>query len=227
MPCHDLAGKTMWRRAARRTAKLPLAAAAVLGLSGCSFHLGNYESPDPDSTGSKLATMLGLKSKEAKSDAATASGPQARHISCPEVILLEGTDASRTYASTPPSNANLKYQYALTDTARECSAEGKDLAIKIGVAGKVLLGPAGNAGSFSVPVRMAVLGKRDSQPILSKLYHATVTLAPGQTEADFTIISEPLRVPFIQDHAEEDYTIRVGIDEGPAAEKPEGKNVKG
>jgi hypothetical protein len=215
MPCHE-----------HRTAKLLLAAVAVSGLAGCSFHLGNYESPDPDSTGSKLANMLGLKSNEAKSDAAAASGSQARHIFCPEVIVLEGTDASRAYAGAPPSSANLKYQYAVTDTARECSAEGKDLAIKIGVAGRVLLGPAGNAGNFTVPVRMAVLGKRDNQPILSKLYHAAVTLAPGQTQANFTIISEPLRVPFIQDHAEEDYTIRVGIDEGPGAEKPEGKNVK-
>jgi hypothetical protein len=227
MPCHELAGKTMWRRAARRTAKSLLAAVAASGLSGCGFHFGDYASPDPDSTSSKLATMLGLKSKEAKSDAATAAGPQARHIICPEVIVLEGTTASRAYAGTPPSSANLKYQYALTDTARECSAEGKDLAIKIGVAGRVLLGPAGNAGNFAVPVRMAVLGKRDNQPILSKLYHAAVTLAPGQTQADFTIISEPLRVPFIQDHTDEDYTIRVGIDEGPAAEKPEGKNTKG
>jgi hypothetical protein len=42
----------------------------------------------------------------------------------------------------------------------------------------------------------------------------------------FTIVSEPLRVPFIQDHSEDDYTIKVGIDEGTSAEKPVGKRAK-
>ena len=112
---------------------------------------------------------------------------------------------------------NLRHQYSLNDTARECTLEGDQLAIKIGVAGKVLLGPAGSPGSFNVPVRMAVLSERNNEPITSKLYHAAVTVAAGETEADFTIVSEPLRVPFIQDHAEDDYTIKVGIDEGTAA----------
>ena len=35
-------------------------------------------------------------------------------------------------------------------------------------------------------------------------------------------MTEPLLVPFTQDHTEDDYTIKVGIDEGPEkAEKPE------
>ena len=140
--------------------------------------------------------------------------------------MLEGTAASQVYAGTPPSSANLRYQYALDDTARECTLEGDQLAIKIGVAGKVLLGPAGSPGGFSVPVRIAVLHERDNQPIVSKLYRATVTVAVSETQADFTIVSEPLRVPFIQDHAEDDYTIRVGIDEGASADKPAGKSAK-
>ena len=151
---------------------------------------------------------------------------EVRHIFCPEVLILEGTAASQAYAGTPPSSANLRYQYALDDTARECTLDGDQLAIKIGVAGKVLLGPAGSPGGFSVPVRMAVLREHDNQPIVSKLYRAAVTVAAGETRADFTIVSEPLRVPFIQDHAEDDYTIKVGIDEGASADKPAAKHAK-
>jgi hypothetical protein len=58
---------------------------------------------------------------------------------------------------------------------------------------------AGSPGSFSVPVRMAVLREHDNQPIVSKLYRAAVTVAAGETRTDFTVVSEPLRVPFIQD----------------------------
>jgi hypothetical protein len=120
----------------------------------------------------------------------------------------------------------MRYQSALSDTARECALEGGQLAVKIGVAGKVLLGPAGAPGIFGVPVRMAVLRKHDNQPLVTKLYRAAVTVRPGETQADFTIVSELFRVPFIQDHTEDDYTIKVGIDEGSSAEKAAGKANK-
>lgn len=202
---------------AARALSRALTISAALGLASCGGNVVVSDAPDPagaNAPAKLLASFLGLKSSEAKSDAAVATGGKSRHIFCPQVFVLEGTAASRTYAGTPPSSANLRYQVAINDTARECSLQGNELAIKIGVAGKVLLGPAGTAGDFSVPVRMAILRKRNNVPIVSKLYRATAAVPPGQTQTDFTIISEPLLVPFIQDHAEEDYTIRVGIDEG-------------
>ena len=220
MPCRELGQNSMWRPVAIHIAKSILAAPVVLGLAGCGGHLGTFDTPETGS--SKLASLLGFKSN----DAPAAPGAEVRHIFCPQVIVLEGTAASQAYAGTPASSANLRYQSALDDTARECTLEGEQLAIKIGVAGKVLLGPAGSPGSFSVPVRMAILRERDNQPIISKLYRAAVTVAAGETRADFTIVSEPLRVPFIQDHAEDDYTIKVGIDDGASADKPAGKHAK-
>jgi len=206
-----------WRpRLVRRAhpIKLILGTAVLLGVAGCGGHLGgNFDTPDAG--GSKLATFLGFKSN----DAPAAPGTQVRHIFCPQVVILEGTAASQAYAGTPPSSANLRYQYSITDTARECTVDGDQLAIKVGIAGKVLLGPAGNAGSFNVPVRMAVLNEHNNEPITSKLYHAAVTVPAGETQADFTIVSEPLRVLFIQDHAENDYTIKVGIDEAVGVDK--------
>jgi len=201
-------------------AKSTLAAPVVLGLAGCGGHLGTFDTAETG--GSKLANLLWFKSN----DAPAAPGAEVRRIFCPSVVVLAGTAASQAYAGTPPSSANLRYQYALDDTARECTLEGDQLAIKIGVAGKVLLGPAGSPGGFSVPVRMAVLRERDNFPIASKLYRAAVTVAAGETRADFTIVSEPLRVPFLQDHAEDDYTIKVGIDEGTSADKSVGKHAK-
>jgi hypothetical protein len=200
-----------------------LGAAAFLGVAGCGGHLGNFDAPEAaGGGGSKLANLLGFKSN----DTPAAAGTEVHHLFCPQVLILEGTAASQAYNGSPPSSGNLKYQYALTDTARECTLDGDQLAIKIGVAGKVLLGPAGSPGSFSVPVRMAILRERNNEPVTSKIYHAAVTVGANQTEADFTVVSEPLRVPFIQDHAEEDYTIKVGIDEATPTAKPAGKSAK-
>jgi hypothetical protein len=223
MPCREFGRNSIWRPAPIPVAKSILAAPMVLGLAGCGGHLGTFDTPQTQGGDSQvLAMLLGFK----RNDAPAAPGTQVRHIFCPEVLILEGTAASQAYAGTPPSSANLRYQSALDDTARECTLDGDQLAIKIGVAGKVLLGPAGSPGSFSVPVRMSVLRERDNQPIVSKLYSAAVTVAAGETRADFTIVSEPLRVPFIQDHAEDDYTIKVGIDEGAGTEKPAAKHAK-
>jgi hypothetical protein len=216
MPCRELGRNSRWRLVRIHLATL----AALLGLVACGGRLGNFDTPEPG--GSKLAKLLGFKSN----DAPAAPGTEVRHIYCPQVIVLEGTAASQAYAGTPPSSANLRFQYALDDTARECTLEGDQLAIKIGVAGKVLLGPAGSPGGFSVPVRMAILRERDNLPLVSKLYRAVVTVAAGETRADFTIVSEPIRVPFIQDHAENDYTIKVGIDEGASTNKSAGKGAK-
>jgi hypothetical protein len=148
--------------------------------------------------------------------------PGGHHLFCPEVIILEGTAASQVHAGNPPTNMNLRYQYALGDVVRQCELQGDQLAVKIGIAGNVLLGPAGAPASFSVPLRVAIIGTKDNHPILTKLYHVAATIPAGQAGADFSLVTEPLLVPFTQDHTEDDYTIKVGIDEGPEkAEKPE------
>ncbi|HET6379027.1 MAG TPA: hypothetical protein VFG05_12095 [Methylocella sp.] len=185
-------------------------------LSACGVRHGTFDTPEPATA--KLSALLGKKPEDPPPPA---SG-QSRHIFCPDFIILEGAAASRVYSADPPVAANLRHQFSITDTARECSLDGDKLSLKAGVAGKVLLGPAGSAGTFSVPVRISVLRKQDNEPLVTKIYRAAVTVPPGATQSDFTIVSEPLRVPFVQDHAEEDYTIKAGIEEGPAAEKAAG-----
>ncbi len=219
MPCHRTGEKITRQPSLQGRLTALFAALAILAPAGCGGQLGNDEpAPSPESTsppGAKLlAALLSMK------PTGVAGGQNAateRHIFCPEVRVLDGTEASRAYAGTPPSSANLRYQYALTDTARECALDGDQLALKIGVAGKVLLGPAGSAGSFTVPVRMAIFRKGDNNPVVSKLYHASVNVGQSDFEAQFTIVSEPLHVPFIEEHSEQDYMIKVGFDEGKTA----------
>lgn len=201
-----------------------LLASTALGLAGCGGQLGSESPPDRAyvSPGSRLlATMLGMHPAGAANNA-TAQEPQNRHISCPQIFIREEATSNRIYAGSPATSENLRYQSALTDTARECALEGDALTIKIGAVGNVLLGPAGSAGTFTVPIRMSILRKKDDEPVVSKLYRAEVTIPQGQTEAEYTIISEPLRVPFVHEHTDEDYTIKIGIAEGaePGQKKP-------
>jgi hypothetical protein len=240
MPCHRPSVKIAGRPSLPGPAAAIFAAPLVLALCGCGGpvsidpvqrrdpidalqrnsandkprHSGDDETPGAPSR--LLAMLLAAMTETQKSGGQTSPNGQNRQVICPEVRVQEGTEASRVYAGTPPSSANLRYQYALTDTARECTLDGDQLSLKIGVAGNVRLGPAGNAGNFTVPVRMAIFRKSDNEPEVTKLYQTTVNVGQSEPQASFTIVSEPLRVPFIQDHSEKDYTIRVGIDEGKA-----------
>jgi len=196
---------------------LALVGASILLAGGCSAgKRGNFDAPDTAGS-SKLAELLGLS----KHPAAETGGAQSQQVTCPEIVVLEGTAVARFYAGSPPSSTNLRVQYSIEDTARECSIRDDKLVLKIGIAGKVLLGPAGTPGGFSVPVRVAVVRNSDQSPVVSKLYHAAATITAKRTEESFTIISEPISVPFVHDHAEGDYSIKVGIDSAGGAERAE------
>ncbi|MGO9674831.1 MAG: hypothetical protein ACLPSF_11820 [Methylocella sp.] len=204
-----------------RRARLVLAATAALTLSG----LSSGASAD---SGGILGGFGNVDWKDfftlhdSKNQNAGPPGTQGHHLFCPEVIILDGTAAAQVHAGAPPTNMNLRYQYSLGDVVRQCELQGDQLAVKVGIAGNVLLGPAGTPASFSVPLRVAIVGAKDNEPIVTKLYHVAATIPAGQAQTDFSLVTEPLLVPFTQDHTEDDYTIKVGIDEGP--EKPAGKH---
>jgi len=196
------------------------AGALVLLAGGCgSGKLGNFDSPEPSgsSPSNKLGELLGF-GKPPNNAPRDTQGPE---VTCPGIVALEGTEVARFYTGSPPTSTNLRVQYSIEDLARECSRSGDTLVLKVGIAGKVLLGPAGSAGSFSVPVRVAVTRNSDQSAVVSKLYRAPATITARRTEESFTIVSEPISVPFVHARSDEDYSIKVGIDSGGGTEAAE------
>ena len=197
---------------AMRRHGVPLGAAVfgTIALAGCGT---TYYSPD-NSPSTKLGNLLAFNSRTAPA-LPTSVGPEPTKT-CPDVIVLEGTAAKRVFAGGESAD-NLRYQFAVTDAARQCFISGSQLSIKIGIEGRVLLGPAGSPGTFSVPVRVAILNEKTQAPIISKLYPISATIAPGQGAADFSFITEPLVVPSLSDHPEDDYSVKLGVDAGGPA----------
>ncbi len=213
-------GSSLFERCARSC----LAAVAALALSalGAKADSGGLFGGFGNFNWKNLFPNQGSNDKQDGQPASPDS--QGHHLFCPEIIILDGTAAYQAHAGSPPTNMNLRYQYALGDAVRQCSLAGDQLAIKVGIAGNVLLGPVGTPASFSIPLRVAIVGTKDNQPIVTKLYRVAATIPQGETGTEFRLVTEPLLVPFKQDHTEDDYTIKVGIDEGP--EKPVGKGNK-
>jgi hypothetical protein len=126
----------------------------------------------------------------------------------------------RTYAGSAATSDSVRYQFSISETARECDVVNGQIAIKVGVSGRVLIGPAGAPGTYSVPVRIAIKREGADGVLASKLYPVTATIPPSEAGAPFTLVSEPMLVPFTREEAREDYSIIVGFDQNGRAAKP-------
>ena len=76
----------------------------------------------------------------------------------------------------------------------------------------MLIGPAGSAGSFSVPVRVAIQRASDQKAETSKVYKVTVNVPAGETQGSFNLVTDPIYEPFKHEDATDDYSIIVGFD---------------
>jgi hypothetical protein len=141
-------------------------------------------------------------------------------IDCPEIAVQDGTSAVRIYNGNEQTNDKVRYQFSLGEMARECRAEGKDLKIKVGVSGLVLMGPAGSAGQFTVPVRVVVRHDADQKPVVSELYRIDAALKGDESQTRFVFVTPILSVPHTRPDEDQVYTIFVGFDPGAKAEKP-------
>ena len=200
----------MKRDKGRRIGLSVIGLAACTGLAGCGA--GGTPGFEPESQGpatltSKLANLVAFN----KLFPTSTPLPQTEaSVECPTIEVLDGTASVRTYAGQQ-SNAGVRYQFSLGDIARECSKSGSNLILKVGAEGRVLLGPSGSAGSFSVPIRVAVRNDSTQKVVYSQLNRIGAAVAPGSTETAFTYVSEPFAVPFVA-HPDEDYTVLVGFD---------------
>ncbi len=182
---------------------------SALALSGCSTAPG---SSDPGDTLGNLFAFNSLSAPPVPNQAVVTK------VNCPVVDVFEGAAAQRVYAGGQ-SSSNVRYQFSMGDLARECSVENNKIVIKVGVEGKVLLGPAGAPSSFTVPLRVAVRTEADQKIIQSKSYRVQVSIPQGQSQTPFTLVADPIIVPFLGEDAFDDYQIFVGF-EGAGAAAP-------
>ena len=183
---------------------------AGLALGGCAAT--DKLIPSTGGVSSAFGNLLAFNTTTPPPAPAAAGAAPERPLQCPTVEVLDGTASYRTYAGTEQTNEAVRYQFSMGEVARDCTHSGKDVLLKVGVAGRVLLGPAGSPGSFTVPVRIAVRRDGDGKAVATKLYDVPATIAAGEDATGFQIVSDPIAVPFVSSSADDDYTILVGFD---------------
>ena len=206
----------------KRPGPLTGAVALALVLAGCSSggsSIGGTSGSSP-SLSERFASLTGASQQSGTNAVADAS--KFDPADCPPVDIRPGTSTlTINAAGRTPETTGLRYQGSITQTARECSATAGNLTIRVGVQGRLLLGPAGGPGQLDVPVRFALV-QEGVQPrtIWTKLYRIPVTVEPGQTGATFTHVEEDLTVPKPSASMLEAYVIYIGFDPLAAAPQP-------
>ena len=175
------------------------------------------------SLGDRFKEMFGVKSQPEQAvpaSGATASAPS--DLTCPPVTIRSGAS---TYAvglpGQPASGTDLRYQVTIGETARECdyNTDTHQVAIKIGIQGRVIVGPAGAPPTVEVPLRIAVVEDGVSpKTIATKAYTIPVNL-PGAEGAPYSFVADDIAYPAPQGAAADRYVFYIGFD--PQALKPE------
>jgi len=202
-----------------------VAASVALALfaGGCAG--GSSDPPAATDTGRNYsASFVDIFTGSSAKSPQTVTGA-ASDVFCPTIEVRQG--ASTLTIGPPGSAMSVRYQGEFVREARECSSVGGNMVMRIGVQGRVIVGPAGGPGQVDVPLRFAVVQDTPGgmRPIVTKLVHIPVTLAPGAGNAMFTYIEDGLSFPLpAPTSLLDEYTAYVGFD--PLAAEPQEKRPK-
>lgn len=178
-------------------------------------------STEPMPPKDSLTTMLLGKPPPGPAPADNIAKP-IDELPCPEVTVRPGAGTLLLGSKGPiaeVSAMDLRYQGTLVRFARECKWTATVMTMKIGVEGRVIVGPAGGPGQVEVPLRMAVVEEGPNpKTVVSKLVRIPVTVGSDPT-VDFTHIDPDVAFPMPRPETALDrYVVYVGFD--PTAVAP-------
>lgn len=200
--------------------------AAALGVGACSSSGGTFGgSPSAaqpsDSAGSNLSDRMGSLLFGPRAQTPDPTGNAPPEIDCPGVDVRSGASTYSAASTSDATAAAVRFQATIGQTARECAALGATLTIKVGMQGRMILGPAGVPGTFDVPIRFALVQEGPApKTVWTKFYRVPVTVPPGQTNVPFVHIEEDMTVPLPKPDDLSAYVVYVGFDPQGAKEKP-------
>ncbi len=200
-----------------------IATAAALGLAllagGCSsggfFGAPNGPAADTSHGYSGSTSLSNFFSGSSARSPQTVANAQA-DVNCPRVEVRQGA-STLTVGPTGDSKAamSVKYQGTFVREARECAAVDGNMVMKIGIEGRVIVGPAGGPGQVDVPLRIAVVQETPggSKPITTKFIRIPAVIGPTDGNVLFSHIEEGLSFPLPSPTSLlYDYIVYVGFD---------------
>jgi len=176
--------------ATARGARLAAMGAFALAVSACS--MGNMFSPAPGGTSTTLQTA---NPTVAELQTGSTNALPAIATECPPIKVRTGGEALFYYGKGKVGNAkDLNYQAIVDKQSRNCVVSNGLITVKMGMVGRLLLGPAGNQTNVNVPVRFTI--ERDGAALFSERYEIPVTITPPNQSEEFVKVVENIAVPY-------------------------------
>jgi hypothetical protein len=162
-----------------------------------------------------------------KSDETAPSAPgegqsESGGLTCPDVKVRAGAS---TYAVAAPgkqaAGSDMRYQATITRTARDCNFNAGQITARVGIQGRVIVGPAGAPATVEIPLRVAVVqGGVNEKTITTTVVRTTVSIGEGLS-VPFSVVAEDIVYPAVSADINDLYIFYIGFD--PQALKPEPK----
>lgn len=198
-----------------RAAMCVLTAGLVSGCGGGSL-FGLSSSSDSPSLGSRFSQLFGSNSQAVGEASPAASSGE---VSCPPVTIRSGAS---TYAVGVPgksaSGSDLRYQVTITRTARDCNISGGQVTARLGIEGRVIVGPAGAPSSVDIPLRVAVVQQGVHDKTIFTKFYSTSEDTIGDN-SPYSFVAEDIVYPVPQGAEADSYILYIGFD--PSGLKPQ------
>ena len=164
----------------------------------------------------------GGKSEEGAPSAPGEGQSDAGGLTCPDVKVRAGAS---TYAVAAPGKqavgSEVRYQATITRTARDCNLNAGQVTARVGIQGRVIVGPAGAPATVEIPLRVAVVqGGVNEKTITTTVVRTTVSMGESLS-VPFSVVAEDIVYPAVSADINDSYIFYIGFD--PQALKPEPK----
>lgn len=193
----------------RKTVTAAITISALL-LAGCGGGIGGGSDVGPLGSGNADGQGNFGSSMQTATVAPAVAQPDDSSFTCPKVDVRGGAAAWQVNDKT---DGALRYQATLGRFSRECRFTSPDMTMRIGIQGRVLMGPKGTAGLLNVPIRVAVVEEGPNpKPIWTKLYMVPVQIGAEVMQVDFSMVAEEPSFPRPDPAVLERYVVYVGFD---------------
>lgn len=191
-----------------------LAGASLLG--GCSGLSSTVDavSDTGSSIGSRFSTLFGGNSQAAGEP----SAPQATtnsQLSCPPLSIRSGASTFTIGRPGKPAvGDDVSYQVTITRTARDCVLAQDTIGARIGVEGRIIVGPAGAPPVVDVPLRVAIVHEttNGTKAVFSKFYKISVQMPSDGSNTSYSFVAEDIDYPVPTAAQNAGYVYYIGFD---------------
>jgi len=226
--------KSMFLQAAapRSLGRAALFAVTALALAGCGGGslLGTSSGGSDSSIGSRFSQLFGSKSQAVGEPAPSAAQEASdAQLTCPPVAIRAGASTLGVgLPGKPASGSDLRYQITITRTARDCNLNAGQVTARIGIEGRVIVGPAGAPPTVDIPIRVAVVQEGvGDKVIFTKAYRTSVAMADNSDSTVYSFVAEDVVYPAPKGDAGDAYVFYIGFDPNGLKPQPAPRRHRG